>query len=86
MFCYFFYVYFYVYFFFLSHLKKNCTGFPRYLDGDLQLPHRKCDPGCVWGSEEIFGHRASERGMSCSCFGLPFLPPHSLDRHGALTN
>lgn len=23
--------------------------------------------------------------MSCSCFGLPFLPLHSPDRHGALT-
>ena len=66
---------FYFILFYLSHLKKHCTGFPRYLDGDLQLPHRKCDPGCVWGSEEIFGYRASERGMSCSCFGLPFLPP-----------
>jgi len=63
--------YFFSYLFYLF----NCTGFRRYLDGNLQLPPRKCDPNCIWRSEEIFGHRASERGMSCSSFGLPFLPP-----------
>jgi hypothetical protein len=68
---------FYVYFFYLIFFfkKKKRIGIPCYLDGDLQLPDRKCDSGCIWGSEEIFRHRASERGMSCSFLGCHSYPP-----------